>query len=202
MPSVADDCSQYKYTPSVDVNIVDSETNIKSSDKKMDDMLGYTTGNFHYEIHTMPVAIRSPNGQCISIRGIDVNVGVNPIEIIIDNRIKPKSCAYNIVLSHERDHENVYRTTLKTYIDDIRRDVYDVVDSIKPVFVPNESDVNSVIKQIQSEIQSKLTFPDKINNIIESEQVKIDTRGDDYKIWQCDDFFNEMKNSWNGIVID
>ena len=200
LPNVlfAYDCSQYKYTPDVDIKLNIKDVKLRKSDENMVGKLGYTQPKISYASIARTVIIPVHGGFCVSLRGIDIDI-VEDFDVIIDKRLKDKSCAYDIVYKHEQDHVNVYKNVIKNNIDNIKQSIIDGVKNFQPEFVKSEKDASNLSEKV-----NKSDFVEKIKsdimNKIKIENEKIDERGDSYYIWKCDDFYKEMKNS--DITID
>jgi len=203
LPNVlfAYDCSKFKFDVDVNVNLENKEDiNIKKSDEDLIGILGYTSPQISYNTPYQSVPIRVHGGYCVSLRSFDVNI-IQNFNITIDRNLKEDSCAYNLVLKHEQDHVNVHKDILKSNIDNIKKTVYDTVNKIEPVFIQDLSEIDNIdfYKKIQ-ETNSIKKLKEDIKNNLEQENNKIDERGDNFYIWQCEDFYKEMKNK--NIVID
>ena len=192
------DCSQYKYDPDIDIKLNIKDVKIQKSDKDMVGKLGYTKPEISYSAMAQTVMIPVHGGYCASLRGIDIEI-IEDFYVVIDKKLKEKSCAYDIVYKHEQDHVDVYKTVIKDNIDKIKKTIEKGAKDLKPVFVKNEKDLPDFSDKI-----NKSDFVEKIKSDIMKEitdkNEKIDERGDSFYIWKCDDFYKEMKNS--GIVID
>ncbi len=196
--SFAYDCSKYKYNPDVDIKLNIKDVKTQKSDKEMVGKLGYTEPKMSYSAMAHTVIIPVHGGYCASLRGIDIEI-IEDFDVIIDKRLKEKSCAYDIVYRHEQDHVNVYKNVIKSNLDKIKKSVKDGAKDFKPIFIKSEKEVpdfseklnkSDFVEKIKSDIVEELTLENK----------KIDERGDSYHIWKCDDFYKKMKNS--DIVID
>ena len=198
-----DICSKYKFD--VDVNIKNTtEYNpvIKISDENMIGKMGETAYNTSYSSEILIVTIPVKNGYCVSLRSVDIEINVPEFIITIDKRLKPESCAYNIVVSHEKDHMNVNKTVINSNLDNIKNSVSKAAESIKPIFISDKNDV----KKIQSDIQNKIEsykdvkeIQEKITKETDKKNEDIDTRGDSFEVWKCEDFYKEMKK-FSGIT--
>lgn len=203
LPNVlfAYDCSRFKFDVDVNVNLENKkDIPVKSSDEDMVGMLGYTSPQTSYSTPFSSVPIQVPGGYCVSLRSFDVNI-TQTFDITIDRNLKKDSCAYNLVLKHEQDHVNVHKDVFKSYIDNIKKTVYDAVNKVEPVFVKDLSDIDNIdfYNKIQN-MDSIKKLKEDIKNKLEQENKNIDERGDTFYIWQCEDFYKEMKNK--NIVID
>jgi hypothetical protein len=203
----ADDvCSKYKFN--VDVNVKNkTEYNpiIKSSAENMVGKLGETLYQTAYESKILLINIPVKNGYCVSLRSVDININVPEFVINIDKRLKPNTCAYKIVLAHEKDHVNVNKNVMNKNIDNLKKAVSNAANSIKPVFVSDINNNDSVQQDIQQQIESYTevkNMKEKIQQEMEKNNEDIDTRGDSFEIWKCDDFYKEMKKFGDKISID
>ena len=201
-----DVCSKYRFDTDVNVkNTTKYNPIIKSSDK---DLVG-ETGHIYYQtsyssaILVVPVPVK--NGYCVSLRSFDVEINVPDFTIVIDKRLKPNTCAYNITLAHEKDHMNVNKTVINENLNNIKKAIIDATKEINPVFISDINEVEKIQLSIGEKIKSHKSVQD-IKNKIESEMndknEKIDTRGDSFEMWKCEDFYKEMKQNNGKITID
>ena len=192
------DCSRYQYDIDTDIKLKINNVKIQKSDKDLVGKLGYTEPVISYTATAGTVIIPVHGGYCVSLRGVDVEISED-FNVVIDKRLKEKSCAYDIVFKHEQDHVDVYKNAIKSNIDKIKKSIKEGAKDLKPVFVKSEKDVPDFSEKINnSNFVGKIK--DEIKEKIKTENEKIDERGDSFYIWKCDDFYKEMKNS--GIVID
>ena len=204
----ADDvCPYFQYD--VDINVRNStkdKVNIVSSSENLVGKLGYTESRVAFEYKFLMIPVRISDGYCISLRGVDIDVFFPEFNIIIDKRLKPDSCAYNVVLNHEQDHVNAHKNVLNDNMRDIRRALVEAVNNIKPVFVQTldqQEDVQMDILKRLENYKSVLRVQEQVSKSLDEENKKIDTRGDDYQVWKCQDFYEEMmKSGENKIRID
>ena len=200
-----DNCLRFKYD--VDINIknnIDNNVSIEKSAENLVGRLGYTVSNITYSYQLLMVPVRVADGYCLSLRSIDIDISPK-FNIVLDKRLKEKSCAYNIVYQHEQDHKDVYEKVLKDNINNVKSAVIEAIKSVKPVFLKNLDKVNDIEIQVSNNIEkysSVEKIKEKIKNLIDEENKIIDTRGDDYKIWKCKDFFDEMKDFYGSMTID
>lgn len=192
------DCSKYLYDIDVDINYTVGDVNVKKSDKDLVKKLGYTEPKISYSVMAHEVFIPVDGGFCVSLRGLDIKIMEN-FDITIDKRLKEKSCAYDIVFKHEQDHVNTYKDIIKNNIDDIKQTIKKESKNIKPVFSNQEDKTIDFTKIIKESDFAKKIEKD-IKSKFDSENKKIDERGDSYLIWKCDDFYKEWKNT--NMVID
>lgn len=209
-PSVvlADDiCSRFKYEPEINVKkVVDDDIDIKKSNESFVDKLGYAMLKPGYKYSLYTVLIPVNGGYCVSLRGIDIDVLYPSFDIVIDKSLTEENCAYKYVLEHEKDHVKNTRKVLDTNLENITENVLvKVVNSINPVFINSINEKNDVNTKIEEQLQNHpdiVALLKKIDNEIEEENKKIDSRGDQYEIYKCKDFYEQMKNSRKDIQID
>ncbi len=200
-----DNCLRFRYD--VDINIKNNTDNnvvVEKSAENLVGRLGYTVSNITYSYQLLMVPVRVENGYCLSLRSIDIDVSPK-FNIVLDKRLKENSCAYKIVYQHEQDHKDVYEKILKDNIDNIKSAVIEATKSVKPVFLKNIDKANDVEIEISNKLEKYSEvekIKEKIKNLTDEENKKIDTRGDDYKIWKCKDFFDEMKEFYGSMTID
>jgi hypothetical protein len=202
----SEDCSKFKFNPDININNIDNNNvNIKKSEENLIGKLGYIESGVKYSTKIMIIPIMVRDGFCLSLRSIDINIGFSDFDIVIDKRLKENSCAYNIVLKHEKDHMQNDKNVIKSNIENIKESVLNATLSIEPVFVPKEANQQEYEEKMQDSLKNNKNIVDIINKIkIELDQgnEEIDYRGDNWEIWQCKDFFEEMKESYGNISID
>ena len=200
------DCSRFQYDVDVNVNNITKDTvKISSSKEKLLGKLGYTESKISYEYKLFLIPVRVFGGYCISLRGLDVDVFFPEFNIVIDKRLKPNTCAYNVVLNHEQDHVNAHKKVLNENINDVKSALVDAVKSIKPVFIKKHDNQDNIQEEIIKKIEnykSVVKIQEEVSKSLEEENEKIDTRGDDYQVWKCKDFYEEMVKSGENIRID
>ena len=201
----SDNCLRFKYD--VDVNVKNNNENNVSVEKSTENLigkLGYTAASIAYSYQLLIIPVQVADGYCLSLRSIDIDVSPK-FDIILDKRLKENSCAYKIVYQHEQDHKDVYEKILRDNIGNIKTAVVDATKSVKPVFVKDLSAANDIEIEFSKNIENFVAvqkIKEKIKNLTDTENKKIDTRGDDYKIWKCKDFFDEMKDFYGSMTID
>lgn len=203
----ADDvCSKYKFDVDVNVkNTTEYKAVIKQSSENMVGRMGETVYQTTYSSKLLLINIPVKNGFCASLRSVDIDINVPEFIININKRLKPNTCAYDIVLSHEQDHINVNKDIINNNLDNIKKSIISAVNTINPVFITDVKDAEKIQKEIQEKIESfndVKNIQQKIKNEIYKNNEDIDTRGDSFKVWKCEDFYKEMKNFSDIITID
>ena len=200
------DCSKFKFNPDININSINNDNiNIESSKEELDGKFGYVKSDITYNNKYMIVPIIVKGGYCLSLRSVDININFPEFNIVIDKRLKKDSCAYNIVLKHEMDHVKSEKNILYSNIENIKKSVLNAAVSIESVFVENQDDIKKIQEEMFDKLKKHKDVVDvtyKIKQELEQASEKIDYRGDSWEIWQCEDFYNEMKNSSDNISID
>ena len=201
----SEDCSRFKFNPDVNVNYInDNNISIKKSDENLIGKLGYVESGIKYGVKYMIVPIMVKGGFCISLRSVDVDIKIPENNIVIDKRLKDNTCAYNIVLQHEKDHIKNKHDIIQSNLENIKTSVLNASSSINPIFIEKESDIEENKEKIYNQLKNHkdvINIIDKIKQELQNGDENIDFRGDIYNVWQCKDFLEEMKNSDN-ITID
>ena len=202
----SDDCSKFKFDVDVNINLNNNENiNINKSKENLVDKMGYIESGITYNARYIIVPIMVQDGFCVSLRSVDVDINFPAFNIVIDKRLKENSCAYNIVLQHEKDHMQSEKNVVKDNLENIKKSVFNAAQSINPIFVAKEQNQTEARENIYKQLETHkdvVDIIDKIKQELKQENDKIDFRGDSWQMWQCEDFVEEMKNSADNISID
>ena len=88
-----------------------NDVKTQKSDENLVGKLGYMEPKISYSAMSHNVMIPVHGGFCVSLRGLDIEINED-FNIIIDKRLKEKSCAYDIVYKHEQDHVKAYKNII------------------------------------------------------------------------------------------
>ena len=200
------DCSKFKFNPDININNVDNDNIvIEESKENLADKFGYVKSSITYNTKYMIIPVLVKDGYCLSLRSLDVNINFPEFNIVIDKRLKKDSCAYNVVLKHEKDHIQSEKDILSSNIEDIKKSVYNAALSIEPVFVKHGENIEETKEKMFNKIKEHkdiIDIKNKIEKELKDSNEQIDYRGDSWEIWQCEDFFEEIKNSYDNMSID
>ena len=149
-----DDCLDYKLTPKVNIKTPIWEKNVVQPLQHMDVLHGNVIATLinKFEITTDLTSIE--DGFCVSLKNIDVTIGYSDFLVQIDISNKPDSCSYNAILQHEDQHIRAYLSVIDDNNDLIKKSVQSAADSITPIFVNKESDIESAVDKLNEELQS------------------------------------------------
>jgi hypothetical protein len=156
MPCVlmADDCLDYKLTPKINVIIPDWEKQVVQPLKKMDVLHGNVIATMvdNYEITTDITSIE--DGFCIALKQVDATLGYSDFLVQIDISHRPNTCSYDAILSHEDEHIRAYLSVIDDNEKMLKESIFSAANSVVPVFVKNEKDIESGIDKLNNEIQN------------------------------------------------
>ena len=190
-----DNCLRFQYDVDVNVEQAEDVVEIEKSSENLSGELGHTLSNRSCNYNMLFINVRVPDGYCVSLRSINMKINQN-FNIVLDKRLKEGSCAYNLVMKHEKDHMNVTKKVLDDNMDNIKNALKKSMKNLYPVFVENTEKNNDIESVIVEKIENS-KFMKKIKEQVENETQKesnnIDTRGDDYELWRCKDYMKEME---------
>ena len=151
---LADDCLSYKLTPTISVKSPSWSKSVVHPLHSMDILHGEVIATLvdSYEITTDITSIE--DGFCVALKDINVNLGYSDFLVQIDISHKPNTCSYNAILQHEDSHIRAYLSVIDDNQDLIKKSVQSAADSITPIFVKNESDIESGIDELNNLLQS------------------------------------------------
>ena len=154
-----DDCLGYKLKPNVNIIIPTWQKQVVQPLKKMDVLHGDVIATMvdNYEITTDITSIE--DGFCVALKSVDAVIGYTDFLVQIDISYKPNTCPYNAILSHEDEHIRAYLSVIDDNMNLLKQSLYSAVNSITPIFVKNQSDIEFAIDKLNDEIQ---THPDVI----------------------------------------
>ena len=150
----SDDCLDYKLTPKINVKTPTWEKSVVQPLQHMDVMHGNVVATFvdNFEITTDLTSIE--DGFCIALKNIDVTMGYSDFLVQIDISHKPNTCSYNAILQHEDEHIRAYLSVIDDNKDLIRKSVLSASDSIMPIFIKKESDIEKTIDEFNEKLQN------------------------------------------------
>ncbi len=149
----ADECIDYKLNPRI---IIQSPAWTKEVVQPLSPM-DYLHGNVvatlvdNYDI----VADITPieDGFCVGLKSVNATVGYSNFLVKIDLRHSPDTCSYNAILSHEDEHIRAYLSIIDDYSLQLQKSIYDAANSVMPIFVETQSDIDAAVDRINNELQ-------------------------------------------------
>lgn len=149
----SDDCLDYKLTPNINIITPKWEKSVVQPLQHMDILHGNVIATMvdNYEITTDITSIE--DGFCVALKNVDVTIGYVDFLVKIDISHKPHSCSYNAILSHEDEHIRAYLSVINDNEQFLNQSVFMAANSITPIFVKNESEIESAIDKLNEQIQ-------------------------------------------------
>lgn len=94
------------------------------------------------------------DGFCVGLKSVNATVGYSNFMVQIDISHIPNTCSYDAILSHEDQHIRAYLSVIDDYKADLQKSIYNAADSIMPIFVRNESDIDDAVDELNAELQA------------------------------------------------
>lgn len=151
--SFADDCLGYKLTPQITIKTPSWNKQVVQPLQHIDVLHGDVIATLvdNYEITSDITSIE--DGFCVGLKNIEATVGYTDFLIQIDISHKPESCSYNAVLSHEDEHIRAYLSVIDDNQDLLKQSIISAADSVVPIFVKEQKDIESAIDKLNEQIQ-------------------------------------------------
>lgn len=98
----------------------------------------------------------SNNTICVVPTSIDVFIGYQDPTIFISNELKPGSCEYNLVVRHERTHQQINKTALDYFIPLFNKAIGKIVKSVKPIEVHYITEIDAATSKLTEKYTTKI----------------------------------------------
>ncbi|MBF0588906.1 MAG: hypothetical protein HQL53_07260 [Magnetococcales bacterium] len=98
---------------------------------------------------------RRPGMRCVYLSGFRVRAK-NSLHVYIGREFQPGSCAYKKLREHETEHVTIWQETVNKHLPGIRRAAHQAARSVRPVMIPEKSNVKMVYKRISNRLTSVL----------------------------------------------
>ena len=182
----AGDCLEYKNIPRIIINVPDWEKTVVQPIQPLNLYHGNVVATLVENLEIITDVKKIDDGFCVALKTVNAEIGYNQFDVQIDIRHKPNSCQYNAVLEHEDKHIDTYLKVVENHKVDLHKAVYTAADSVMPVFVKSQDDVDVIVNQMHDSI---IMHPDfvlikqKIHAAeeIENKQVDVLETGADLK---------------------
>ncbi len=204
---LATDCSDINVNPAIKVNYSFGKLSIDKS-KDVNEISeiaksfnlaehdtftrGLATANVKYDISIQtaahPIGIKQ---FCIVPADIKILISLENPTIYLANNLQEGSCDYNIVLRHEKTHQQINKTALEYYLPIFKASVTNLAKKISAVPVNDMSKIEEATKNLTESYSNKIApFVDFIKNEIAKEQAKLDNKAN----YQYEDDLCQEKN--------
>ena len=150
----ADDCLDYKLTPNITIKSPTWTKSVVQPLKSMDVLHGDVIATLvdEFEITTDLTSIE--DGFCIALKNIDVTIGYSDFLVQIDKSHNINTCSYNAILQHEDEHIRAYLSVIEDNQEMFKKSIENAADSIVPIFIKNEKDIEYAIDKLNNELQN------------------------------------------------
>lgn len=168
----ANECVSYKIKPKIVINIPDYTKDVIQPHQHMDLLHGNVAATMvnNYDIIADITSVE--DGYCIGLKTIEAVIGYTDFLVKIDSRHRPKTCSYKAILNHENKHIDAYLSVIEDYKQDLYNSLYSAADSIMPIFVKKQSEINNAVEKLNDELQSHPDIVLTIQKIHADEEIK------------------------------
>ncbi len=190
MPCLANTCIEYKTTPRIIINAPNWTKQVVQPNTPMDLWHGNVVATLSDNYDIITDIKPTDGGYCIVLREVNAVIGYSDFLVNIDIRHTPDTCAYNAILSHEQQHIDAYLSVINDFNKDLHNSLYSASDSIMPVFVKSKSEIDSVVEQINNQLQSHpelVLIKQKLNAAQEIKNKRIDIENTGNALQKCFD---------------
>ncbi len=150
----ADDCLDYKLKPKITITSPIWTKNVVQPLQKMDVLHGDVIATLVDEFEITADITSIEDGFCVSLKSIDATIGYSDFLVQIDISHRPNSCSYNAILQHEDEHIRAYLSVIDDNQDLFKKSLSIASDSIIPIFVKNEKNIEAAIDKLNEELQN------------------------------------------------
>lgn len=154
LSSLADDCLNYKLNPIINIKSPVWEKSVVQPLKKMDILHGNVIATLTDEFEITGDITSIEDGFCVALKNIDVTFGYSDFLVQIDISHKLNTCSYNAILQHEDEHIRAYLSVIEDSQELIKQSIKSAADSIVPIFIKNEKDMEGALDKLNSELQN------------------------------------------------
>ena len=137
---------------------------------------GLSNTNIKFYIELKTSSIKTDNSKyCIIPDEVTVFLGFDSPIIYISKELQEGSCEYNIVLNHEKTHQQINKKILDFYLPLFKSASTTIIKNTKAFYTENISDNEKILQDYIAIYNQKLTpLVDFIKNEIITEQKKLD----------------------------
>ena len=155
-PSIllADDCLSYKISPKINIKTPIWQKSIVQPLQNMDVLHGKVIATLVDEFEITSDITSIEDGFCVALKNIDVKIGYSDFLVQIDISHKPNTCSYNAIAQHEDEHIRAYLSVIDDNYDLLKQSIVNASNSVMPIFVKEEKDIESAIDKLNDELQN------------------------------------------------
>ena len=150
----SDDCLIYKLSPKITIKSPVWTKSVVQPLQKMDVLHGKVIATLVDEFDITSDITSIEDGFCVALKNVDATIGYSDFLVQIDISHKPNTCSYNAILQHEDEHIRAYLSVIEDNQDLFIKSIKNASDSIVPVFVKTEKDIEFAIDKLNTELQN------------------------------------------------
>ncbi|WP_373085885.1 hypothetical protein [Sneathiella sp.] len=110
---------------------------------------------------------------CLRLDGVDLNFGARKTVIYIDRKCRESSCAYKVILAHEREHVRINEQITASYLPKVKAELAERAAAIKPFFTRKpdrigHSLVNRLLFEMAPLLEKFSLAREKANEVIDT----------------------------------
>lgn len=188
LPALADDCLPYKLNPRIFLETPTWTKEVVQPLKEMDFLHGNVVATMVDNYDIVADITNIEDGFCVALKSVEAVVGYNNFLVQIDIRHQPNTCSYDAVLSHEDQHIRAYLSVIDDYKKELQDSIYSAADSITPIFVRNQEDIDAAVSELNAELQAHpdlILIKQKIKAAEEIRNKRIDELNDSSALKKC-----------------
>ncbi len=149
-----DDCLDYKLNPDVTISVPVWTKSVVQPLQKMDVLHGNVVATLVDEFEITADITSIEDGFCVALKNVDTTIGYSDFLVQIDISHRKNTCSYNAILQHEDEHIRAYLSLIEDNKDLFKKSIKNAADSIRPIFVKNEQDIDFAIDKLNAELQN------------------------------------------------
>ena len=152
--NASDDCLGYKLNPKITITSPTWTKSVVQPLQKMDVLHGDVVATLIDEFEITADITSIEDGFCVALKNVDATIGYSDFLVQIDISHKPNTCSYNAILQHEDEHIRAYLSVIEDNKDVFQKSIENAANSIVPIFIKNERDIESAIDKLNDELQN------------------------------------------------
>lgn len=196
--NVAHKCAQIKINPKINLYTSYGKLNYDfTKSTKEINILGNKYGHIETGLFAQGLSLLSISNQvtlsteseflslneiCVVPSSIDIFIGYSNPTIYVAEELNKGSCEFNLILRHEKAHQQINKTALDYFMPQIYQAVVRFSKDIKPILIDNTSKIDSATKYMNMQYLAKIKdISKRLQEEIIKEQKKLDNR-EHYKL--------------------
>lgn len=171
-PAHANECVSYKIKPKIIIKIPEYTYDVIQPRQTMNLLHGNVVATLVNNYDIIADITSVDGGYCVGLKTVEATIGYNDFLVKIDKRHKLHSCSFNAILAHENMHIDAYLSVIDDYKTELYNSLYSAADSVMPIFVEKQSELNNAVEELNDELQSHPDIILMIQKIHAAEEIK------------------------------